>query len=220
MKKMLSMKKALLPAVLFIAVLLNKTQGQMADNDLTGEYYLQGVMEVGSGTWLKEDHTFEMFFSYGALDKSGNGTWKREGDKIILNSGKRPASDFKLVSHKKKGSGITVQVSDPNTNILSYMTCRLLGRDFSDTLEANQEGTIHFDRKSADSIGLVHQLFSDRICYFDISKSEDNYFEFTIEQWILNIYPENWELTIHDGYLEGKHPLLDPSEDYTFSKSP
>ena len=191
----------------------------MTDKDLAGEYYLEGVMEVGSGILLKDDYTFQMFFSYGALDKTGEGTWKKQGDSVILNSGPRPASDFKMISSKKKGNGITIQVSDPNTNILRYMACRLSGKDFSDTLEANQDGLIHSDRKSADSIGLVHQMFSDRICYFDISKSEDNYFEFTIERWILNIYCENLVFTIHDGYLEGKHPLLDPDKEYTFRKS-
>jgi hypothetical protein len=219
MQKISIMKKVFLPVVVFISIFITKTNAQMADKDLTGEYYLQGVMEVGSGLWLKEDHTFEMFFSYGALDKSGNGTWKEEGNKIILNSGERPANDFKMVSSKKKGSGITIQVSDANTNILRYMASRISGKGFSDTIEANQEGMIHSDRKSADSIGLVHQMFSDRVCYFDVSKSEDNYFEFTIEKWILNIYCENLVLTIHDGYLEGKHPMLDPSKEYTFSKS-
>ena len=191
----------------------------MTDKDLAGEYYLEGVMEVGSGILLKDDYTFQMFFSYGALDKTGEGTWKKQGDFVILNSGTRPANDFKMISSKKKGSGITIQVSDANTNILRYMACRLSGKDFSDTLEANQDGLIHSDRKAVDSIGLVHQMFSDRICYFDISKSTDNYFEFGIEQWIMNIYCKDLMLTIHDGYLEGWHPLLEPGRMYTYRKS-
>lgn len=190
----------------------------MSDKDLSGEYYLEGVMEVGSGIKLNEDHTFQIFFSYGALDKAGNGTWKKEGNNIILDGGKRPASDFKMTSSRKKGNGITIQVTDPNTMILQYMACRLSGKNFSDTLEADAGGIIRSERNSADSIGLVHQLFSDRICYFDISKSSDNYFTFSIDPAIMNIYCNELSMEIHDGYLEGKHPMLDPARTYRFTK--
>jgi hypothetical protein len=209
-------------AVISIFSLLSfqlKTFAQMNENNISGEYYLEGVMEVGSGIKLNADHSFEMFFSYGALDKAGSGTWKLDGTHVILDSGERPASDFKMTTSRKKGSGITIQVNDPNKMILSYMACRLSGKDFSDTLEANSEGAMHSDRRAADSIGLVHQLFSDRICYFDISKSTDNYFEFTIDPTIMNIYCNNLSLEIEDGYLQGKHPLLDPSKVYRFRKS-
>ncbi len=210
---------AFLHLIFLMVTLEQKTHAQMNEKDLPGEYYLEGVMEVGSGIKLNSDHTFEMFFSYGALDKQGSGTWKLNGNHIILDSGERPASDFKMTSSRKKGSGITIQVNDPNKMILSYMACRLSGKDFSDTLEANSEGTMHSDRHAADSMGLVHQLFSDRICYFDISKSSDNYFEFTIDPVIMNIYCNNLSLEIQDGYLQGKHQLLDPSKVYRFRKS-
>jgi hypothetical protein len=176
-------------------------------------------METDSGIRLNADHTFEMVFTYGALDKAGGGTWKLENNMLMLDSGERPPSDFRMVSSRRKGSGITIQVTDPNKMILSYMACRLSGADFSDTLQADQNGMMRSDRLTADSIGLVHQLFSDRICYFDISKSHDNYFEFTIEEWILGLYCHNLKLTVHDGYLEGKHPMLDPSKTYIYRKA-
>lgn len=139
---------------------------------------------------------------------------------VILNSGARPANDFKLISGKKSAEeGITVKISDPNTNILRYMAGVISGKGFSDTSEADKNGMIHFVRSSADSIGLVHEMFSDRVCYFDISKSDDNYFEFAIEPWIMNIYCDNLLLSIHDGYLEGFHPLLEEGKIYTYRKS-
>ena len=51
---------------------------------LAGEYYLEGVMETGSGLLLREDGTFEWFFTYGALDLGARGKWSREGDGIGL----------------------------------------------------------------------------------------------------------------------------------------
>jgi hypothetical protein len=197
-----------------------KTDAQVPDKALVGEYDLEGVMEVGSGILLKEDHTFEIFFSYGSLDKSGTGTWAKKDSFIILNSATRPANDFRLTSSKKTGDkGITIKVSDPNTNILRYMACIISGKGFSDTVEADENGMIHFDKSGVDSIGLVHEMFSDRICYFDISKSSDNYFEFGIEPWIMNIYCNNLVLTINDGYLEGMHPMLEPNKIYTYRKA-
>lgn len=211
----------------FIIISVLKTGAQIPDSALAGEYYLEGVMEVGSGILLKPDHTFLMFFSYGSLDKSGMGTWAVKNNTVILNSDPRPANDFKLISSKKTGvKGITIKISDPNTDILRYMACVISGKGFSDTTEADENGMIHFDRSGADSIGLVHEMFSDRLCYFDISrkdrdasKSDDNYFEFGIERWIMNIYCENLVLTIHDGYLQGSHPLLEEGGIYTYRKS-
>jgi hypothetical protein len=51
---------------------------------LAGEYYLQGVMETGSGLLLREDGTFEWFFTYGALDLGARGKWSREGEGVDL----------------------------------------------------------------------------------------------------------------------------------------
>jgi hypothetical protein len=210
--------KSLFLFTIIISVL--KTEAQIPDKAIAGEYYLEGVMEVGSGILLKPDHTFEMFFSYGSLDKSGTGSWSVKDSSLILNSGARPANDFKLISSKKSGEkGTTIIVSDPNTDILRYMVYVISGKGFSDTLEADDNGMIHFKRSGADSIGLVHEMFSDRLCYFDISKSVDNYFEFGIQPWIMNIYCENLVLTVHNGYLEGMHPLLEEGKIYTYRKS-
>ena len=55
------------------------TQGTLA-----GEYHLEGVMETGSGLLLREDGTFEWFFTYGALDLGARGKWTREGDTVEL----------------------------------------------------------------------------------------------------------------------------------------
>ena len=57
---------------------------QAAQASLAGEYHLDGVMETGSGLLLRDDGSFEWFFTYGALDLGARGTWKREGDNVVL----------------------------------------------------------------------------------------------------------------------------------------
>ena len=51
---------------------------------LAAEYQLDGVMETGSGLLLREDCSFEWYFSYGALDLGARGSWKRAGDVVEL----------------------------------------------------------------------------------------------------------------------------------------
>jgi hypothetical protein len=41
---------------------------------VTGEYYLEGVMETASVFQLNPDSSFNFFFSYGALDRSAKNT--------------------------------------------------------------------------------------------------------------------------------------------------
>ncbi|ATY33372.1 hypothetical protein [Sphingomonas psychrotolerans] len=49
-----------------------------------GHYYLSGVMETGSELLLRADGSFEWYLSYGALDQAAQGTWRVEGDAIVL----------------------------------------------------------------------------------------------------------------------------------------
>ncbi|MBK7389870.1 MAG: hypothetical protein IPI23_12625 [Bacteroidetes bacterium] len=58
-----------------------------------GIYYLENVMETASGFKLNEDNTFEFFFSPGALDRTGSGTWQQNGDQIIFNSNGKERKD-------------------------------------------------------------------------------------------------------------------------------
>ena len=62
--------------------------------ELTGEYFLQGVREMASGFLLKEDNTFQFFFSYGALDRHGSGRWEAKNDVLFFNS----SSSSKILS--------------------------------------------------------------------------------------------------------------------------
>lgn len=55
------MKIQTLILLITIGFLTLKTDAQLPDALLAGEYDLEGVMEVGSGILLKQDHTFQIF---------------------------------------------------------------------------------------------------------------------------------------------------------------
>src|ERR1700745_3082366 len=90
----------------------------MNAQNITGEYYLDGVMETASGFQLNTDSSFQFFFSYGALDRYGKGKWSLQDDSVIVfNSDKRPPLDFRLEKHSTtKEKIITIQADDANKN--------------------------------------------------------------------------------------------------------
>ncbi|MBK9731892.1 MAG: hypothetical protein IPO83_11510 [Chitinophagaceae bacterium] len=197
-----------------------ETQAQLKDKEIAGEYYLKGVMEVGSGFQLSEDHTFEFFFSYGAMDRSGKGTWKSEGNNIIFNSEPWPGSDFKLEKkdHRKQ-TGVVIQVKDKNTMILGYVGCIVSGAGNVQELQSDNDGTIVFESQTIDTISLYHQFYSDVLSVFPVKESTDNYFEFTFLPHLGTVFFNNFILTIDQQGFSGGNPLLKKDTVYQYTKS-
>jgi hypothetical protein len=185
---------------------------------VAGEYYLRGVTEVGSGFLLKPDSTFQFFFSYGALDREGSGTWALKDKSITFNSRRRPDRDFALTNSKKvDGNFITVRITDNNTLLLRYVYAKM---EFADTIMegmSNEQGEIQFPKKEVKSLSLIFQFCPEKISVFDLNK-EHNYFEFRFEPWLAEYFFSDYRLKLEGKDLKGKHPLLDEKE-YLFIKS-
>lgn len=95
----LSMEKLVTIILLVISMHSNSQESSIS---VTGEYYLRGVMETASGFKLNQDSTFQFFFSYGALDRYGSGTWTHTNNKIIFNSIKQHEADFAIIQSQKQ----------------------------------------------------------------------------------------------------------------------
>jgi len=90
-------------------------QVQDKDKDVAGHYVLHGVMEVGSELMLKPDGTFEFMLAYGAADYWANGTWRRDGNAVILHSESKQEEPFRLLrSEAGKPGRIRVWVMGKN----------------------------------------------------------------------------------------------------------
>ena len=176
----------------------------------TGDYYLEGVREVGSGFRFNPDHTFEFFFSYGAIDRMATGTWEQKGNRLILNTPRKPATDFLLASSKQVSKKqVSIRVKDANPNILGYIYCRIETTDGT-ILEAysNNEGIITFDLVPLKSISLMHELWADRLSEFKVEQPSQNEYEFTIGRWITDVAFVDLALQINETGFTGAHPLL------------
>lgn len=187
---------------------------------ITGEFYLQGVMEVGSGFRFNADSTFDFFFIYGAVDRFGKGTFQQQGDSLILHSPPKPERDFVLQSEKATADDkIVIRISDPNPMILPYIVCRVKTPDGILEGQCDQQGYIVLDKAPVQAISLVHAFFAERFSVFNIAQPEHNLFEFTIDPRIVEVEFNGIVLHYQDGVLSGRHPLLDPMKEYRFVKN-
>lgn len=177
---------------------------------ITGQYYLHGVMETASGFKFNADLTFAFFYSYGAIDRAGSGTYTIKDNHVILNSIGRNEKDFKLIKSKHNSyDGVTIKITDANAMARKYVSCSIATAEGMQRAQTNEDGIAQFQKQQADSIILIHLLFPDRPSIFQITGKSDNYFEFTIEPTIVNVYFHNLTLKISEVELTGGHPLIE-----------
>jgi hypothetical protein len=81
-QKLFTLFKALLTA----ALVLSFTPNLAGADSPAGHYTLRGLREVGSELVLYENGRFEYMLAYGSYDEYAKGTWKQDGQRVILNS--------------------------------------------------------------------------------------------------------------------------------------
>ncbi len=183
------------------------TIAQTADS-IPGEYHLQGVMETASAILLKPDSTFELYFSYGAMDRQGHGKWQFQDGKVVLNSRPKPERDFALVSSKTiQDEFTTVKIVDSNQQVLPFFETLIKTTGGEKYGKMSQEGIFQIPKTKTTGIDLFFTLTPERFSSFPV-ESGDNYFEFRIEPWIIEIFVENITLKTDENGLKGEHPLL------------
>ncbi|HPH84784.1 MAG TPA: hypothetical protein PLC48_04965 [Ferruginibacter sp.] len=193
-------------------------EAQLQTDSITGAYYLKGVMETASGFKLNADSTFEFFFSYGALDREGSGTWEQKDNRIIFNSPVVKGQPFALMAKKTLNSPFTtIKINDPNVILAHSVFCRLSSGQKTLEEMSNQKGEIIFDRTTVDSILLVSEFCPEKAAVFAFSNKEENYFEFRFESWWTEVFFDHLAMKLENNELIGQHPLLKEGE-YHFTK--
>ena len=185
---------------------------------MTGEYYLEGVREVGSGFKLNADSSFEFFFSYGALDRYGAGTWQIKDGKVVLNSKPQPEKDFAMVASSiRPGNKTTIRIIENNAMLLPYVTAVVRYKEGEDTLRTDSQGMITFPMKEVRSVSLVFEFCAERYSTFEIKEPTHNFFEFRFEPWLMEVFFSNFSLAADKSGLRGKHPLIQ-GEQFHYNK--
>lgn len=80
---------------------------------LVGQYYLQGVQELGSELLLKSNGQFEFMMIYGAEDRLAQGEWKVIGQKVIFHTPAAKAVS-PWVPFKRLSADASISQSDTN----------------------------------------------------------------------------------------------------------
>jgi hypothetical protein len=182
-----------------------------------GEYYLRGVMETASGFKINEDHTFQFFFSQGALDRSGEGNWEIKQGMLVLNSRKKPAHDFALVSADKQlRDSIRIQIADSNDLVIRYVQATIKGGGKTQQALTDEQGMIVFPIQPVESIELVFAFCPEKVSVFTVIPG-DNSFGFRFEPWMMEFFFDNFRLKINEEGLSGNSPVLEG--DFTYKKA-
>ncbi len=187
---------------------------------LTGEYQLRGVMEMASGILLKPDSSFEFFFSYGAMDRSGSGKWQwiEKDSLLVLNTPNRHAADYAMLQSRKGTENLTViRISDKNEYLLRYTQVRIHTNTGIIEGETDEKGFFTIPQQPVKQIELLFELCPERSSSFTIADSSHTYFEFGFEPWIADVYFDNVVLKPTQNGLEGGHPLLQ-GQQYKYQK--
>ncbi len=88
--------RTILTALLALAIGLGPSKAAEPQSRLPGHYYLSGMTEVGSELLLKESGQFEWALMYGTQDMLARGTWKRQGDAVVLTTAAPAKGEFRL----------------------------------------------------------------------------------------------------------------------------
>jgi hypothetical protein len=187
---------------------------------IPGEFHLQGVTEVASGFRFNADSTFDFYFAYGAVDRSGRGRWQRSGENLILNSPARSEPDFILQEAKTLPEAkhqLVVQVTDANKQVLGYVYGQLRLADGSTVQsESDADGRLVFPLATRPvEFSLVHGLWPNEPVPFAVTDARVNYYEFAISPQIVQVDFRDLVLRIEEGNLVGAHPLM-AEEEFTY----
>ena len=146
--------------------------------DLAGSYVLHGQMEMGSELLLKPDGKFEFMLAYGAADYWAKGTWKRDGNRVILHSAAKKEEPFKLLrSEAGKPGQIRIWVMGQNGKGVENIDVHLTGGD--KPLEARTDGdglAVFPDSAKAKGIAFEVRVYQVETAPYPIDAAHKDYY--------------------------------------------
>ncbi len=186
---------------------------------IAGVYQLQDVKQTSSGFQLGADGSFRFFFTYGTVDRYGSGRWTINDDHIVLQSRAWPGKDFAGAgSQLVNQNHITAKIVGGNPVLLGHVYFSLLQGQTGSWLKTNQKGESVFPLQPVNTISIVFEFCQERFTHFNVENSNHNYFEFRFEQWLMEVFFNNFQLKISKYALAGKHPLM-KGEKFVYEKT-
>jgi hypothetical protein len=205
------MKPLLLSLTLLVAL-------SAAAQDPAGHYVLQGVMEVGSELLLKPDGTFEYMLAYGAADYFAKGTWKQDGNSVILHSSGKPGEPFRLLRSEEGKSGrIRVWVIGQNGKGVPNIRVGLkAGKEHLEAQTDSDGAAVFPDTAKPEAVYFEVRVYQVEAGPFPVNPAHrDFYFEINGDA-ITQVFFEDEALAIQGNALIMKH--WDPDKPMRYVK--
>jgi len=204
-----------LAAVAFLALMASlPAWGQ----DPAGHYVLRGVMEVGSELELKPDGNFEFMLAYGAADYWAKGTWRRDGNAVVLTSAGKEEAPFRLLrSEAGKAGRIRVWVLGQDGKGVEHIHVYLLAGDKPQEVMTDSDGAAVFpDDPKAHAVAFEVRVYQVQAGPFEIDpKNKDFYFEINGDA-ITQVLFKDERLAIDGTTLVMRH--FDPDQPMRYEK--
>src|SRR5664279_749587 len=175
--------------------------------DAAGHYVLQGVMEVGSELMLKPDGTFEYMLAYGAADYWAKGTWKRDGNSVILHSDGKEEPPFRLTkSEPGKAGRIRVWVMGKSGKGVANIHVGLQAGKERLEASTDSDAVAEFpDTNKPTAVAFEVRVYSLKAGPYDVNPADrDFYFEINGDS-IMQVLFKDEALTIDGNALLMKH---------------
>lgn len=204
-------KKLMLVALLFISSTL------LAQPSISGVYYFR-KQELVAGFNFLPDGKFEFFFSYGAVDRTANGTFLVVGDTVKLKSDKAGGKDFNVTRQTKVGTGYTLQFQHSNKYLLQNIVCTFVvnGKEQQHTTDSG--GRVKVNLPHCDKIYVHHALYPDISTLVKNEKNINNNFVLTLNPSLEQVSFKWLDLVIKDGKLTLLPSYFLPMEGIEFEK--
>ena len=169
--------------------------------NIQGEYYFRQT-EMVAGFKFSEDWIFQLFFSYGALDRNAAGTFSVEGNLVKLKSEKEPGKDFTVNREFRQGEGYHLFFTHTNSMLVQNIRCFVLMGDKREEAVTDSHGRIQLDIPHCDSIYLQHLLYPDIVTLVKSPENINNHFELSLNPSLEQVSFKGIDFTIEeDGSL-------------------
>ena len=190
----------------------------MSQKNLQGEYSFR-KMELVSAFNFTPDGKFHFYYSYGASDRSANGTYTIEGNVLKLKSNKEAGKDFNIEKQDKRVGNTRIKVVAENKMLTSGVLCVCQVGDTPHEFQSNQDGVIDTELKSCDNIFVQHSYFPDIYTQIKDKQNANNYFEISPQQSLVEVSFKGIDFVIQDNVLTCLPNYFLPFENIKFTKS-
>ena len=92
------MKRVLSLNILLVLIFTSLSVFGLDNKTVVGKYELEGVMEMAGMLVLKANQKYTASFAYGAADWVEEGTWKIEGDEVVVSGGRFKEKNYNDLS--------------------------------------------------------------------------------------------------------------------------